>query len=302
MTETPTPASAAATPDTGSAPASAPLPADASPGEPATRDARDWRAALPEELKPVAAAKGWRTPAEALKSYVHLERLVGAEKVALPPKDGQGNRDWSTWEGWNAIGRPDAPEEYAFNAPPGHGFTDGDRAFQAHMAPVLHRAGLAQWQVDLLAGGLAEFGTRHHAQTERSAEDHRASAEAELRREWAGGYDRQMDLANRAIRVFGGPEAVRALIDSGAGRHPAIVRAFARIGAALAEDGGLPGDRPGGAVTSARARGEIQRLKSDSEFQAAFLDRMHPGHEAAMTKMLRLQAQASAEDVEEARA
>lgn len=282
----------------GAATPAAPPPADGLPGDSAAQASNDWRTTLPEDLRPVAAAKGWRTPAEALKSYVHLERLVGAEKVALPPKDAKGNRDWSKWEGWSAIGRPDAPEKYAFNSPPSHGFTDADRAFQAHMAPLLHRAGLAQWQVDLLAGGLAEFGARHNAQTDRSAEDHRASAEAELRREWAGTYDRHMDLANRAIRIFGGPEAVRALIDSGAGRHPAIVRAFARIGAALAEDGGLPGDRLGSAITSPRARSEIQRLKSDPEFQAAFLDRMHPGHEAAMTKMLRLQAQASEGEAE----
>jgi hypothetical protein len=270
-------------------PAAAPeAPSKASP------DPTDWRAALPDDLKPVAAAKGWRTPAEALKSYVHLERLVGSDKIALPPKDAHGNRDWSKWDGWTAIGRPEAPDKYAFTAPDGHGFTDGDRAFQAHMAPLLHRAGLAQWQVDLLAGGLAEFGARHRERTELSADDQRRAAEAELRREWGSAYERHMDLANRAIRVFGGPQAARALIESGAGRHPALVRAFARIGAALAEDGGLPehGARPASAGT---ARQEIQRLKSDPEFQAAFLDRLHPGHDAAMTRMLRLQAQATGE-------
>jgi hypothetical protein len=261
----------------------------------ASRDV-DWRAALPDDLKPVAAAKGWRTPAEALKSYVHLERLVGTDKIALPPKDAKGNRDWSKWEGWAAIGRPEAPDNYAFTPGNGRAFSDSDRAFQTHMAPLLHRAGLAQWQVDLLAGGLAEFGEQHRVHSEQSADHRRAAAEAELRREWGGAYERQMDLANRALRVFGGPEAVRALVQSGAGTQPAIVRAFARIGAALAEDGGLPGERHagegrGGALAPARARSEIQRLKSDPEFQAAFLDRMHPGHDAAMTRMLRLQAQ-----------
>jgi hypothetical protein len=273
---------------------------DAQPAKPgqgvaAATDA-DWRAALPDDLKPVAAAKGWRTPAEALKSYVHLERLVGADKIALPPKDAKGNRDWARWEGWAAIGRHESPDTYAFAPGAGQAFSEGDRAFQAHMAPLLHRAGLAQWQVDLLAGGLAEFGEQHRAQSEHSADRRRAAAEAELRREWGGAFERQMDLANRALRVFGGPDAVRALIRSGAGTQPAIVRAFARIGAALAEDGGLPGERGGGAPAPSRARSEIQRLKSDPEFQTAFLDRMHPGHDAAMTRMLRLQAQVSEGD------
>lgn len=264
---------------------------------PARPDAgTDWRAALPDELKPVAEAKGWRAPADALKSYVHLERLVGADRIALPPKDAAGNRDWAKWDGWTALGRPEAPERYAFHAAAGQAFSDGDRAFQAHMAPLLHRAGLAQWQVDMLTGGLAEYGERHRSQAEQHAGAQRAAAEAELRREWGGGYERQMDLANRALRAFGGPEAVRALSDSGAGRDPAVVRAFARIGAALAEDGDLPGERRAAPEPAAsQARLEIQRLKADPEFQAAFLDKMHPGHPLAMAKMLRLQSQTGGE-------
>jgi len=82
-----------------------------------------------------------------------------------------------------------------------------------------------------------------------------------------------------------------------------VVRAFARIGATLAEDGGLPQEaRSGGfsarAGAPGYARAEIQRLKADGEFQQAFLDRLHPGHEAAMARMLRLQAQVSGGEAE----
>ena len=259
--------------------------------------AADWRSALPDDIRPLAQAKGWKNPAEAVKSYAHLERLIGAERLALPPRDKQGNRDWSTWEGWAALGRPEAPERYAFRQPPGRALTDIDRDFHQHMAPHLHRAGLAQWQVDLLAEGFERFGTQHRERGQRRAQEEFAAAEAELRRDWDRDYDRHLDLANRAVRRFGGPELAKALGQSGLGRNPAVVRAFARVGALLAEDGGTPAEaRPG--VGSARyggagARHEIQRLKADAEFQQAFLDRLHPGHEAAMARMLRLQSQAS---------
>ena len=82
----------------------------ASPPTSSPAPAEDWRDTLPDDLKPMATAKGWRSPAEALKSYVHLERLVGADKIALPAKDAHGNRDWSKWEGWAAIGRPEAAD------------------------------------------------------------------------------------------------------------------------------------------------------------------------------------------------
>ncbi len=266
----------------------------------------DWRNALPEDVRPLAQAKGWKSPADALKSYAHLERLIGADKVALPPKDAAGNRDWSKWEGWAALGRPEAPERYAFRTPEGQAATEVDRAFKGHMAPLLHKAGLAQWQVDLLSGGLDEFSARHRAQLERREHDELAATEGELRREWDSAFDRHMDLANRAVRRFGGQELASALGKSGLGRHPAVIRAFARIGAALAEDSTLPADHgtrggDGGSarVGSAGARQEIQRLKGDAEFQAAFLNRMHPGHDAAMTRMLRLQAQASGPTTDE---
>lgn len=265
------------------------------PGRVATANAAvagaDWRTTLPEDIRPLAQAKGWKSPAEAVKSYAHLERLVGADKIALPPKDAQGNRDWSKWEGWSTIGRPEAPDKYAFRLPDGQRATDEDRALHAHMAPLLHKAGLAQWQVDLLAQGLEKFGHQHRDKLSRQTQQTYAAAVQELQRDWGASFDRHLDLANRAVRQFGGPDLVRALSASGLGHHPAVVRAFARMGAMLAEDSGLPAGSAGGGAGSARA--EIQRLKADPQFQSAFLNRLHPGHEQAMSKMLSLQAQAS---------
>lgn len=258
--------------------------------------APDWHATLPDAVRPLAQAKGWKSPADAVQSYAHLERLIGAERLALPPKDAKGQRDWSRWDGWAAIGRPESPERYAFRLAAGadgapRQATEADREFQHHMAPLLHRAGLAQWQVDLLSEGLEGFGAQHRERGQRRAQEEFAAAETELRRDWDQDYDRHLDLANRAVRRFGGPELARALGESGLGRNPAVVRAFARIGAGLAEDGGMPSEaRPGAGGGGARA--EIQRLKADTEFQQAFLDRLHPGHEAAMARMLRLQGQA----------
>ncbi len=279
--------------------------AAAAPTEAASSDAAtvSWQNSLPDEFRSLAQAKGWKSPAEAVKSYAHLERLIGAERIALPPQDGQGKRDWSRWEGWAALGRPETPQRYAFKTPSGpngetRALSDVDREFHSHIAPHLHRAGLAQWQVDLLAEGLEGFGAQHRERSQRRAQEEFATAEAQLRRDWDRDYDRHLDLANRAVRRFGGPELAKALGQSGLGRNPAVVRAFARIGATLAEDGGMPSHVRPDASGGFSARQEIQRLKADSEFQQAFLNRLHPGHEAAMARMLRLQAQVSGGEAE----
>lgn len=67
-------------------------------------DVTDWRATLPDDMLPVALAKGWRSPAEALRSYVHLERLIGVDKIAPPPRDARGRRAWRIWSGWEQMG------------------------------------------------------------------------------------------------------------------------------------------------------------------------------------------------------
>ena len=47
------------------------------------------------------------------KGYVHAQRLVGAERIALPGR----NQDLAAWEGWDRLGRPARPEDYVITRP-----------------------------------------------------------------------------------------------------------------------------------------------------------------------------------------
>lgn len=49
-------------------------------------------------------------------------------------------------------------------------------------------------------------------------------------------YDASVQAAQRAVRHFGGDDLRRFLIDHGIGNAPELVRAFAKIGGAMAED------------------------------------------------------------------
>lgn len=60
-------------------------------------------------------------------------------------------------------------------------------------------------------------------------------------------YDANVQTALKAVHAFASPELVQLLNDSGLGNHPAMVKAFLRIGKAISEDSiVLPGTQHGG--------------------------------------------------------
>jgi hypothetical protein len=62
-----------------------------------------------------------------------------------------------------------------------------------------------------------------------------------LKKEWKADFGPNAELARRAIQSFGGDELVAAMDEAGISNHPAIVKAFLKIGKAMGEDTLVPG-------------------------------------------------------------
>ena len=67
---------------------------EGTPAETAMGGGTGWADAQYDE---VISAKGWSGADDVLKSYVNLEKAVGADKVALPAADS----NILEWEGWS---------------------------------------------------------------------------------------------------------------------------------------------------------------------------------------------------------
>lgn len=69
-------------------------------------------------------------------------------------------------------------------------------------------------------------------------------------------FEASVALANKAVLKFGGEELMDALIKTGFGKFPAVIRAFARAGAAITEDSieGTTGAKGGGEPKSKKAQ------------------------------------------------
>ena len=106
----------------------------------------EWTADLPEDARGFVKNKGWAKPADLLDSYRHLERLVGAERLALP----RDENDRANWERvWNRLGRPEKPEGYKLPLPE----KGGDKALAKAFAARAHDLGLTAKQ----ARGLTDW-------------------------------------------------------------------------------------------------------------------------------------------------
>lgn len=237
-------------------------------------EGRDWRAALPEDLRDDPGLRDIRDVAALAKGYVHARRMVGADKIAVPGR-GAGDEVWGAV--FDRLGRPPSPEHYRFERP-----TDAALAYdealeqafrgRAHALGLLPRqaAGLHAWWIEttreLAARQADEMAAR------------RAAAESELRRGWGGRFAGELSRAEAALRRFG-DETLGARLAEGLGDDPAFIRFCARIGGALAEDT-LAGAPPEAGPTRGDAKRRIAEVFADPRHP--YFDRDDPRHEHAV--------------------
>ncbi len=243
---------------------------------------------LSGDYRTVAERNSFKTADDLAKAYVNLEAKLGADKVTLPKKSPEGARDFSTWEGWDALGRPKEATGYEIKAPEGREFSDQDKAFHDAMRPHLHKAGITQAQLDALAPGWSEVMAGFAAERESAVSKQVDETEAALKKEWGAQFQTRMNDANLAAEKLGGQDLVAALDELGMGRSAPVLKAMAKVGAMLREDGKLGMVTGGGEMGAAEAKAKIAANQGDRSFLERYQDRSHPGHQAAVEEMQRL--------------
>ncbi|MGE5537327.1 MAG: hypothetical protein ACM30I_01825 [Gemmatimonas sp.] len=261
---------------THAAPAATPAPTAASATAPATT--ADWSASFDADARALVAAKGWRSPADALRSYAHLERLMGGDRIAVPAADAAPD----AWEAVYAkLGRPANADGYRLQRP--EGFDGYSEDLAAGFRQAAFAAGLSDRQARTLHDFyVATAAERADAEAEQ-AQAASAALDRHLRATWGPQYEANVALARRAARAFAPPETLDAL--HGAMDAPAVLALFARIGAAMGEDR-LVGDGDSShALAPEQARSEIARIEGQmTDPRSALMDRSHPEHDTLVRR------------------
>jgi len=237
--------------------------------EPAT----DWRENLPPELREDASLRHIKDIPALAKSYVHAQRMIGADKIALPGRNARPE-DWAGV--FDRLGRPPSPDAYAFDRPEGQDMPY-DEALEQAFRGKAHELGLLPQQ----AKGLFDWWLNTQMQAYRDLQLNAASGRQEneqlLRGEWGMAYDRHVGAANAALRRFA-DEELTGRLGEGLGNDPAFIRFCAKVGALLAEDRlageGAPMGGPG------EARRKIAEVLADRAHP--YFNNRDPRHDHAV--------------------
>lgn len=256
------------------------------PADSGAQPAADWTSAFSDDLKSFVATKGFRSPADLADAYAKADGVSAA--LLPPPKDGQ----WD--EGARAkLGIPSMPGDYKIKRPD---LPDGipyDEALEKAALPIAHKLGLMPGQVQ----GLIDFISAHRVAETKAAlqtmQSHMAEAEEALRGEWGAGYERQLSLAARTAKRFGGDDLIGALNESGFGNNPHLVRAFAKIAGLVAEDT-MKSDGSPTRPSADAALAEIARIQGEAlkDPKHPWINAQHPEHETLLERMRTLFAAA----------
>jgi hypothetical protein len=244
-----------------------------------------WRDGLPAELKNDPNIAKFNDPASLAKSYVEAQKLIGKKAVELP------NEAWKP-EQWNdlfdKLGRPKSPADYKFNTeiiPEGR----RDEAMEKYFAEKMHTNGLTQKQAEELHKEFIGFNMQREQAIQQEIAKKNEVAMTQLKQEWGDAFNAKADAAFRAAKEFGGQELAQVLQETGLGNHPVMVKMFAKIGEKISEDTALGRNSSDSFVDSpSTALAEIDALKMDKDFMAAFNNRGNPGHKSAVAKWNKL--------------
>ena len=241
----------------------------------------DFQSLIPEDYKEEKSLQNFSNMNDFVKSYLHSQKLVGADKIPVPNK-------MATDEDWKAVydrlGRPETPDGYKYNLPKE---TKLEESTLKAFSEEAHKLGLLPKQAE----GIINYYNSIAEQSEQAAtvneEAARAEAEAELRKEYGPAYDLKIAQArNLATNTFGQDFLRDTKLADGSvlGNHPQVVRAFADLASKMSEDSIVQGE-----ATSAMTVKEIDtEIESLTQPGSAYWDKTHINHRKAVGEVQRL--------------
>jgi hypothetical protein len=255
------------------------------------KSAQDWKEAITNpDIKGHPSLADFKGIDGLATSYVHQQKLIGADKVVVPGKDATAE-DWEKVH--TALGRPDAPTGYDFSelqVPEG---LPWDERVALGVIDAAHKAGLNQRQLRGVLGRYMELQNEQYQADVNSARETTEQYRAQLKEKYGAAFPAKIDLANRAFAAAAGsPERVEAIrtiaLADGTmfGDSPLFVDLFATIAEEGLTEDVLHGEKGGQRMTKtpAEAKEEIARRQRDTGLQAVLADSGHPDHDRELEK------------------
>jgi hypothetical protein len=240
----------------------------------------DWRASLSDDIRNDPSLASIQDVNGLAKSFIHGQRMVGADKVVIP-KDDASPDEMNDF--YNRLGRP---EKYELSRPDLPEGLEYNQDMETAMLKLMHESGLSQKQAQNLFTGYMNYIGKGHQDMTVGRESQIAEWDREIKQEFGAAYDERIDAAQRAAAEFGGEQFLGWLDETGLGDHPMFIKMFSKIGMGIMEDSADTSGRGNSfTLTPDAARQEIARLQRDPNFMKQYNDSETDGHAAAIEKM-----------------
>jgi len=186
--------------------------------------------------------KGWDSADSAISSYRELEKSMGG-RVKMPTDESTSEERSAFYQ---KLGRPESIEGYT--RPELAEGQEYDEEFLGEMAAVAHAEGVSDKQFSKFIEKYIGIQASQ-AEAKLEAENREASATVEeLQREWAGDYEKNLEVSKRAIRELV-PEDMKdsfagVLAEKNLDNNLTFIKAMHAIGAQMLDDTLVKGDPP----------------------------------------------------------
>jgi len=237
----------------------------------------DWRVDLDPEIKDHACLKDFKTKNDAVKAYVGAQKLIGIDKLPIPPKDAKPEvREKFLREAFTRLGLPKEAKDYKVSdvkLPEGVDIKTSPEDMDAFKAEA-HKLGILPHQLDgIYKWHLTNAGNKLKAYQDGLVKS-RQDTEAQLRQEFGSAYEGKVAKAQEMLNKFAGND-YKALLDSGFGNKPEVIRFMTKIADIISEDSFAKGGGEA-TMTPEEALKEIPALnkklanmeKTDPEYQS----------------------------------
>lgn len=248
-------------------------------GLPSTLPA-NWYEKLPEDLRGEESLKSISDFGSLVKSYVHAQKMVGAEKIAVPGKHATDD-DWKNV--YSKLGLPKDTASYNMEVPKD---TTMDSEFLGAFKEAAFKNGVLPKQAN---GLMAFFNESIKATQTKNAEKAQIDQEAginSLKTEWGAAFNDNLSIARLAVNKLGNPELKDYLEKSGLGNNPVMIKLFSNVGKFLKEEKQLDigsAQTFDNALSPADAQKKIESLLTD--VAGPYYDAEHPKHKAAVQEV-----------------
>jgi len=241
----------------------------------------DFQSLIPEEYREEKSLQNFNKMDDFVKSYLHSQKLVGLDKIAVPNKHAT-DEDWK--EVYKKLGSPETADAYKYSLPEDHQVPEdtlksfSEEAVKLGLLPN-QADGIMKYYNEVINQGLNDQNIK--------AEEARKISEQELRQEFGPTFDNKITGAkNLATATLGADFLNNTMLADGSklGDNIQIVKAFANLSEKLSEDDIVKGDTPEYMTTN-----EItKQIASLQQKGSAYWDKKHPAHATAVEEVAAL--------------